>query len=93
LRSPREVTDATAVGPAGQGRLPSLRLDDAPSGELIAARPPLTAGQHYLARNRGGTEDAPTHSVGTDFGIVGKDGRFESITGFVDVGPGAPSKS
>jgi SnoaL-like domain len=41
----------------------------------------------------GGTEDAPTHFVGTDFGIVGKDGRFESITGFVDVGPGAPSKS
>jgi hypothetical protein len=36
---------------------------------------------------------APTHFVGTDFGIVGKDGRFECITGFVDVGPGAPSQS
>jgi hypothetical protein len=41
----------------------------------------------------GGTEDAPMHFIGTDFGIVGKDGRFESITGFVDEGPGAPSKS
>ena len=41
----------------------------------------------------GGTEEAPTHFVGTDFGIVGKDGRFECITGFVDVGPGAPSQS
>ena len=44
-------------------------------------------------REAGGTEDAPTHFAGSDFGIVGKDGRFESITGFVDVGPGALSKS
>ena len=42
----------------------------------------------YLA----GTDDAPMHFVGTDFGIIANDGRFESITGFVDVGPGAPSK-
>jgi hypothetical protein len=41
----------------------------------------------------GGTADAPMSFVGTDFGIVAKDGRFESITGFVDVGPGAPSKT
>jgi SnoaL-like domain len=40
----------------------------------------------------GGTENAPMHFVGTDFGVISKDGRFESITGFVDVGPGAPSK-
>lgn len=40
----------------------------------------------------GGTDDAPMHFVGTDFGIIANDGRFESITGFVDVGPGAPSK-
>lgn len=36
----------------------------------------------------GGTEDAPMQFVGTDFGVVAKDGRFESITGFVDVGTG-----
>jgi hypothetical protein len=41
----------------------------------------------------GGTDDAPLRFVGTDFGIVADDGRFESITGFVDVGPGAPSTS
>ena len=41
----------------------------------------------------GGTDDAPMRFVGTDFGVVAKDGRFESITGFVDVGPGAPSKA
>jgi hypothetical protein len=33
------------------------------------------------------------HFVGADFGVVAKDGRFESITGFVDMGPGAPSKA
>jgi hypothetical protein len=41
----------------------------------------------------GGTDDAPMRFVGTDFGVVAKDGRFESITGFVDVGPGAPSRA
>jgi len=41
----------------------------------------------------GGTPDAPMRFIGTDFGVVAKDGRFESVTGFVDVGPGAPSKA
>ena len=39
----------------------------------------------------GGAADAPMRLVGTAFGVVPADGRFDSITGFVDVGPGAPS--
>jgi hypothetical protein len=35
----------------------------------------------------GGTDDAPMHFVGTDFGVVAKHARFESVTGFVEVGP------
>lgn len=40
----------------------------------------------------GGTKNAPLHFVGTDFGVVGSDGRLKSITGFVDEMPGSPSK-
>jgi SnoaL-like domain len=40
----------------------------------------------------GGTDDAPLHFVGTDFGVIGTDGRFESISGFVDEMPGAPAR-
>jgi hypothetical protein len=40
----------------------------------------------------GGTKDAPLHFVGTDFGVIGTDGRFESISGFVDEMPPMPSK-
>ncbi len=36
----------------------------------------------------GGTQDAPLHFVGTDFAVVGSDGRFKSVTGFVDEAPG-----
>jgi hypothetical protein len=35
----------------------------------------------------GGTKDAPLHFVGTDFAIVGADGRFVAVTGFVDESP------
>ena len=35
----------------------------------------------------GGTEEAPLHIVGTDFGFVAEDGRLKSITGFLDVIP------
>jgi hypothetical protein len=38
----------------------------------------------------GGTADAPMHFVGTDIGIVGEDGRFESVIGFTDEAPAAP---
>jgi len=40
----------------------------------------------------GGTEDAPLYFAGTDFGVVAKDGRFTSITGFVDAAPAAAPK-
>ena len=40
----------------------------------------------------GGTKDAPLHFVGTDFCVLGDDGRLKSITGFVDEAPGTPSK-
>ncbi len=36
----------------------------------------------------GGTKEAPLHFVGTDFAILGGDGRFKSVTGFVDEAPG-----
>ena len=39
----------------------------------------------------GGTKDAPLHFVGTDFGVVGSDGRFKTVTGFTDEAP-APQK-
>lgn len=39
----------------------------------------------------GGTKEAPLHFVGTDIGIVGKDGRFKSIIGFTDAAPPAPA--
>jgi len=32
----------------------------------------------------GGTKDAPLHFVGTDFAVLSRDGRFQSVTGFVD---------
>jgi SnoaL-like protein len=35
----------------------------------------------------GGTKDAPLHFVGTDFAVVDGDGRFKSVTGFVDEAP------
>ena len=35
----------------------------------------------------GGTRDAPLHFVGTDFAVVSQDGRFQSVTGFVDQSP------
>jgi len=37
----------------------------------------------------GGTREAPLHFVGTDFAILAKDGRFQSVTGFVDEAPAA----
>ena len=40
----------------------------------------------------GGTQDAPLHFVGTDFGMIAGDGRLESITGFVDEAPGLAAK-
>ena len=35
----------------------------------------------------GGIKDAPLHFVGTDFAILASDGRFQSVTGFVDESP------
>jgi hypothetical protein len=35
----------------------------------------------------GGTKDAPLHFVGTDFAVLSQDGRFQSVTGFVDQSP------
>jgi hypothetical protein len=37
----------------------------------------------------GGTKDAPLHFVGTDFAVLSSDGRFKSVTGFVDEAPSA----
>lgn len=35
----------------------------------------------------GGTEQAPLYLGGTDFGVMTSDGRFQSVTGFVDATP------
>ena len=35
----------------------------------------------------GGTTDAPLHYGGTDFAVVARDGRLESVTGFTDFAP------
>lgn len=35
----------------------------------------------------GGTPDSPLYFGGTDFGDVGADGRFRSVTGFTDAMP------
>lgn len=35
----------------------------------------------------GGTPDAPLYFRGTDFGVIGNDGRFKSVTGFTDAKP------
>ncbi len=40
----------------------------------------------------GGTKEAPMRFVGTDFAIISSDGRFKSVTGFVDEAPGTPAK-
>lgn len=40
----------------------------------------------------GGTKEAPQHFVGTDFAQISSDGRFKSVTGFVDEAPGMPTK-
>jgi hypothetical protein len=37
----------------------------------------------------GGTPEAPLYLGGTDFAIVGRDGRFQSVTGFTDAAPAA----
>jgi hypothetical protein len=39
----------------------------------------------------GGTEQAPLYLAGTDFGMITDDGRFKSVTGFVDAAPAALS--
>jgi hypothetical protein len=44
-------------------------------------------------RETGSAKEVPLHFVGTDFGVIASDGRFGSITGFVDVRPVTPSKS
>jgi hypothetical protein len=49
--------------------------------------------QGTFQRDTGGVKEAPAHFVGTDFGIIAGDGRFASITGFVDVRPETVSKS
>lgn len=38
----------------------------------------------------GGAPDAPLYLGGTDFATVGRDGRFQSVAGFVDAAPAAP---
>ena len=35
----------------------------------------------------GGSEQAPLYLAGTDFGVIAGDGRFKSVTGFVDAAP------
>ena len=35
----------------------------------------------------GGTEQAPLYLAGTDFAVIGADGRIQSVTGFVDAAP------
>jgi hypothetical protein len=35
----------------------------------------------------GGSEQAPLYLAGTDFGAIADDGRFKSVTGFVDAAP------
>lgn len=37
----------------------------------------------------GGAPEAPLYLGGTDFGVVAGDGRFKSVTGFVDAAPAA----
>jgi SnoaL-like domain len=38
-------------------------------------------------RAAGGTMEAPLYFVGTDIGLIGPDGRFKSISGFIDERP------
>ena len=40
----------------------------------------------------GGTEGAPLYFAGTDFGVVAADGRFTSVTGFVDAAGSAAGR-
>ncbi len=35
----------------------------------------------------GDSEQAPLYVAGTDFGVVSSDGRFQTVTGFVDAAP------
>jgi len=35
----------------------------------------------------GGSADAPLYLAGTDFAVIGDDGRLKSVTGFVDAAP------
>ena len=35
----------------------------------------------------GGSPDAPLYLGGTDFAVVGKDGRLKSVIGFTDATP------
>ncbi len=35
----------------------------------------------------GGMPDAPLYLGGTDFAVIGEDGRLKSVTGFVDAAP------
>jgi hypothetical protein len=40
----------------------------------------------------GGSEQAPLYLAGTDFGVIADDGRFKSVTGFVDAAPAPVAK-
>lgn len=41
----------------------------------------------------GGTADAPLYIKGTDFAVLGNDGRLKSVVGFVDAAPAPAPRS
>jgi hypothetical protein len=49
----------------------------------------ITAHNGYMRLSwaAGGTPEAPLYIAGADFAVVGSDGRFKSVTGFVDAAP------
>jgi hypothetical protein len=52
----------------------------------------IEAHNHYVrfSWGAGGTDQAPLYLGGTDFVILGEDGRALSVVGFVDASPAAP---
>jgi hypothetical protein len=65
---------------AAQAQFPGYRL-------RLVSKVEAHNGHVRFSWAAGGTEQAPLYLAGTDFAVLGSDGRAASVTGFVDAAP------
>ena len=65
---------------AAQAQFPGYRL-------RLVSKVEAHNGRIRFSWAAGGTEEAPLYLAGTDFVVLGADGRADTVTGFVDAAP------